>query len=484
MRLLDYLFGLVALAGLAGTGWWAVYQSPNSAVNLQARLEANANAALDAAGFDWAHVEMDGQTARLKGRAPSADAIQAAALTVVTSSGAGGVLWGGVTQVESAVDAAPPVSPYVWRAIKREDGGFVLLGHVPSRTIRVGLLEKAAGLAGEAAVEDRMQLASGAPGANWQGMAHLALEALSELETGEVRFQDTRLRLRGVSLDDAVRARISADISNVVAPYRGEPFLRGVSQWTATHGDRGLILSGTLGSEAERQEILDLASRHYDGEVLDRMDVASGTPAVWLDGVRAGLPHFAGFRSGVMAFDPDGTGLSFEGEATGSTLLYLQQDLAGLDGRHPVVLFTDVAPVDVEEIDGIDFSGDAVAACQAALDAVLDTNAVQFDPGTATITRESGRTLDKLMAVAARCDRRLVFEVAGHADDAGNRETNLALGEARAQSVRNYMVSAGIDPARLAAIGYGPGAPAQSNETEQGRAKNRRIGIKVEERSE
>ena len=46
------------------------------------------------------------------------------------------------------------------------------------------------------------------------------------------------------------------------------------------------------------------------------------------------------------------------------------------------------------------------------------------------------------------------------------------------------MISSGFDAARLTAIGYGPDAPVQGNETEEGRAKNRRIGFKVQERSE
>lgn len=77
----------------------------------QARLEANANAALAEQGFDWAGVRMHGQRAELTGKAPSMDAIEAAAETVLTSSGSGGIVLGGVTMVESGVGTAPPVTP-------------------------------------------------------------------------------------------------------------------------------------------------------------------------------------------------------------------------------------------------------------------------------------------------------------------------------------------------------------------------------------
>lgn len=484
MRLLDYLFGFVALVGLICTGWWAVYQSANTPVNLQARLEANANAALAEQGFDWAGVRMHGQRAELTGKAPSMDAIEAAAETVLTSSGSGGIILGGVTMVESGVGTAPPVTPYVWRAIKTGAGDYILMGHVPSRTIRADLLAYAGSHAGDGAVEDRMQLANGAPAAYWQGMARLALDSLAELDTGEARLHDTRVRLRGVSMETATRARVSADIANVTAPFRGEPFLRGPALWSAAHGVGELVLSGKVASEAEREEILTIAKQYYARTVRDEMEVAGEPHPGWLNGVRVGLPHFAKFRSGEMAFEPEETGLSFEGEASGSTIAYLQQDMANLGGPYPVTVFADTVQVDVDEIRDIDFQADPVAACQQAFDAVMETNKVYFETGLANISRESGLTLDKVMTVSERCARDLVFEVGGHTDSTGEREANIALSEARALAVRDYMVSAGFSPARLTVIGYGPDEAVQSNDTEDGRAKNRRIGFKVRERSE
>ena len=119
-----------------------------------------------------------------------------------------------------------------------------------------------------------------------------------------------------------------------------------------------------------------------------------------------------------------------------------------------------------------------------AFDAVMETNKVNFETGLANITRESGQTLDKVMTVSQRCAPDLVFEVGGHTDATGAREANIALSEARARAVRDYMVSAGFSPSRLTVIGYGPDEAVQSNDTEDGRAKNRRIGFKVRERSE
>ncbi len=484
MRLLDYLFALVALAGLAMVSWWGVYQSPQSAVKLENRLEVAAQSALAEDGYGWAEVEMSGQRAVLRGAAPSDDAVQTAAQSVLSSSGAGGLLRGGVTVIESRVDAAPPVSPFKWRAVKTDTGKVILLGHVPSSAIRQHLIDAVEDLEAVSDVDDRMVLARGAPAGNWQGVARLALGNLMDLHTGEARLVDTKLTVRGVSMDDAVKARVSADVSNLTAPFRGEPSIRSPSLWTAEHGDGVLVLTGQVATEAERDQIVTVAKQYYAQEVRDEMLVGGDPHNGWVEGVRLGLPHFARFKSGEMGFSPADEGFSFEGEASGSTLEYLRQDMQRMTGPWAKTdFFADTVQVDVEEIAGIDFDGDPVVACQQAFDQVLTNNTVVFDSGQATITRESGITLDKLMAVSARCDRGLRFELGGHTDDSGDRDANIVLSEARASAVVNYMVAADFARDRLSAIGYGPDLPVAGNDSPDGRAKNRRIEFKVLERS-
>ena len=70
-------------------------------------------------------------------------------------------------------------------------------------------------------------------------------------------------------------------------------------------------------------------------------------------------------------------------------------------------------------------------------------------------------------------------EIGGHTDDTGAAAHNLELSQKRAQSVYNYLVSNGIDPARLRPKGYGSGKPIAANDSEEGRQKNRRIEFKL-----
>jgi outer membrane protein OmpA-like peptidoglycan-associated protein len=476
MRLLEYLFALVALAGLVTAGWWGVYQSPQNAANLQAHLQQETSAALQAAGIDWAVVNMDGQRAILSGKAPSPEAVRDAALTVLSADGPGGLILGGVTQVENAADSAPPVSPYAWRAEKKPDGHFILSGYVPSKAIRNVLLAEAAKLSDGAEVDDAMRLASGAPAGNWQGMARLALVQLDRLDAGEVNLVDTDLRVSGVSADPAVRARVQAEIANVAAPFRGEPMIRGAASWMARVSADGLVFKGNVSSETERREILTLARKHYTGQIDDHMAVVDLAYPGWMEVVRRGLPQFVRFQQGELVFDPEGAGFTIVGDAPPSALAYLRDDLAVVTAPHAVSIAAEPRlpalaarlPLDTRD------------ACQA----LLDTALIGFSPGSPVPDRASGDALDLLAAVIQSCRASLDFSIAGKGESASGTRADTALGQARAEAVASFLTAAGIDGGRMSAIGYGAGAAEQANDSLNAGLDGKFIAITVLERSE
>ena len=73
----------------------------------------------------------------------------------------------------------------------------------------------------------------------------------------------------------------------------------------------------------------------------------------------------------------------------------------------------------------------------------------------------------------------LKIGISGHTDNVGNANANLQLSLARAKSVKQYLVSKGINETRLQTNGYGIEHPIFSNATPQGRAQNRRIEMEV-----
>lgn len=73
------------------------------------------------------------------------------------------------------------------------------------------------------------------------------------------------------------------------------------------------------------------------------------------------------------------------------------------------------------------------------------------------------------------------IELAGHTDSIGTEEYNMALSQRRVDSVREYLVSQGVDGAKLTARGYGESQPIADNATPEGRARNRRVEVRVME---
>ena len=73
----------------------------------------------------------------------------------------------------------------------------------------------------------------------------------------------------------------------------------------------------------------------------------------------------------------------------------------------------------------------------------------------------------------------LRVEIAGHTDSKGSDSYNQRLSERRAASVRTFLLSQGVSPAQLVSKGYGEAQPAATNDTDAGRAQNRRVEFRV-----
>ena len=101
-----------------------------------------------------------------------------------------------------------------------------------------------------------------------------------------------------------------------------------------------------------------------------------------------------------------------------------------------------------------------------------------FETGKATLQPGSYTVLDELVAYLQRKDDEKI-ELGGHTDNVGNAKSNLVLSEARANTVRAYLLTKGIDPLRVTAKGYGMTVPIASNKTAEGRAQNRRTEVRI-----
>jgi outer membrane protein OmpA-like peptidoglycan-associated protein len=91
----------------------------------------------------------------------------------------------------------------------------------------------------------------------------------------------------------------------------------------------------------------------------------------------------------------------------------------------------------------------------------------------------SFRVLESVQAILRGHPEIARVEVQGHTDNVGDAERNTALSERRAESVRRWLVEHGIEAGRITAHGFGPAQPIESNSTEAGRSRNRRVEFHI-----
>jgi len=98
---------------------------------------------------------------------------------------------------------------------------------------------------------------------------------------------------------------------------------------------------------------------------------------------------------------------------------------------------------------------------------------LEFDLGKATIRSTSFNTLNRVAALLV--EKNFSLKLAGHTDNTGSMALNLRLSKERAESVKAYLVSQGVNASRVEATGYGPNQPIATNKTAAGRQQNRRV---------
>lgn len=126
-----------------------------------------------------------------------------------------------------------------------------------------------------------------------------------------------------------------------------------------------------------------------------------------------------------------------------------------------------------------DFSSEA---CIGRFEILSRTGNIYFRTASSRLQEDSYPLLRSVVDIVRRCPQ-LKVVVAGHTDSDGSSETNRALSEARARSVMDYLVTEGIDPLQLTAVGYGEDHPVVPNDTAYNKGLNRRIEFSAQHAS-
>ncbi len=383
----------------------------------------------------------------------------------------GNPLPAGLVLVKAEVSPAV-AAPYFWRG-ERDGASLVLTGYMPNESAHAEMLAAAAAAMPGLAMVDRLRIAEGVPRMDWVGAAEFALSQLAQLGRGSVEVNEHALSVEGAARDGAalaefellrtatlpasltlVRVEVGAPI---VSPYRiGLAVAAG-----------GLVVDGYLPDGGAREAMLAAADRIGVGPVEDRTEVASGAPANLAGAVGGGLDAVARLVEGRVEIVDRSIQLEGEARFPGGAELVLRDLKAAVEPDFSVVSRLTEAALG-EPL--------ATAGCQSEVNAALAAGRVEFPAGETSILAASFPLLDRVVAALLRCPAARV-EVGGHTDADGAAAYNRTISLARAESVVGYLTEAGIDAARLAAMGYGESRPVAGNGTAEEKARNRRIEL-------
>jgi outer membrane protein OmpA-like peptidoglycan-associated protein len=123
-------------------------------------------------------------------------------------------------------------------------------------------------------------------------------------------------------------------------------------------------------------------------------------------------------------------------------------------------------------------TGPTARSTASAGGAVMTIPDVSFDSGIASLNPGTKRRLDGLVS-SLQQDPTLRVMIEGHSDNVGRHEANLEMSLSRAKAVKSYLAEQGIEAERLQTLGQGAKYPIASNESEEGRWRNRRVEIAV-----
>ncbi|WP_374547436.1 OmpA family protein [Rhodoblastus sp.] len=391
---------------------------------------------------------------------------------------------GGPIAVEIAPSAPAPAF-----AAEHDGRTLRLSGAVGAEADHVALLASARQLFPDAAVVDNLRGGAGAP-THFGAEAAFALRALAQLQSGKVVLSDHAARLSGV----ARRGRDAASLSGALdAPPGATLDTRAVSAGEsapylleADKDERALVLTGSCGDDAICAQIRAAAAKRFPSlAVRDSMQPAPGAPKGFLAAALGGLEQLARLRVGHFTLRDSSAALRGDAVRAATAETVKTALIAAMpEGFSVQAAVTgaerDVAapPVPPEPRAETPPSPPAAEDCKPRLAERARAATIQFDYASDALPAGAAAVLTDIAAAAVACPQ-AALEIAGHSDDAGSIANNFDWSWRRAEAVAAFLLAAGVPPQRLRTEGFGETAPVAPNDSDEHRARNRRIEIRV-----
>jgi OOP family OmpA-OmpF porin len=380
----------------------------------------------------------------------------------------------GVRLVNDETRLLPEAKPFVWSA-ERDVVRVTLSGSSPLPASKGKLLEAARADLGGVEVVDQTNLSRGAP-PRFDDAALLLLDQVARLKDGKITISDTKVSLSGMARDLGGREAIAAALKNLPEGFsvasneiKAPPY---IFQAYKDPVALTLTLTGYVPDNNLHTAIVAAATRKFFSEkVVDNLKASLGAPAGFANAVIPAIGALSRLSTGTLVISDREVKLSGDAlfdAALGQLRGNLVKDFPqGWQLKADLTVKPAAAPVDA-------------SVCQQLFSELLAKGTIRFESGRSNLDLDSAGLLDHLTEVALRCPTTNI-EVAGHTDTDGDNAANQVLSEKRAQAVVEYLVKAGLPASRFTAIGYGSIQPVAVNDTDEGKARNRRIEFVVKE---
>ncbi len=431
---------------------------------LETDLATRATSALKDTVLDKTRIAVSGRDVKLSADAFSEEGRRSATSQVEAVAG--------VRLVNDNTGLIPEAKPFVW-SIERDVVRVTLSGNAPLPAIKARLMEAARAALKGTEISDRMTLARGAS-SKFDNAALLLIDQVGKLKDGKITLSDNSVTLTGMAREIGNREAIQAALKNLPEGFsvkenaiKAPPY---IFQATKDPVANTVTLAGYVPDNNVHAAIVAAVGRKFFSEKLvDNLKASVGAPQGFQNAVVAALGALSRVSTGSLVISDREVKLS------GDALYAVAADQirGGIGGELPQG-WAAKAEVSVKPV----ASAVDPTVCQQLFFELLAKAKIRFDSGRATIDKDSMGLLDKLIETALRCPTATI-EVAGHTDSDGDTNGNVALSEKRAQAVADYLIKAGLPTDRLKAVGYGSSQPVAANDTDEGKAKNRRIDFVV-----
>ncbi len=441
------------------------------------------------AAFSWAKPVVSGRDATISGIAPSEDS-KAKALTAIDAIP-------GVRMVKSkGLEVLAEAKPYKWQAI-RDGNKVTLTGYYPDGKTHQDILDSTKKTLPNAQIIDEMKLARGVP-AGFAGAVAFGLGQLANLTSGTASLDDLKYSITGAAPTSAI---YTSEIAKVKALPQGltlgtaaiSPPVQKPYSWSALREGNSVTLSGFVPSDAVRNKNIDAVKASIAGvSVTDKQVIAGGEPAGFENMASYGIAQLGKLLKGTASLDDKAYSLIGEAvsipvseaslAATKTLPVGFTLGKAIVTAPAPIIVAPPVvapppvvvAPPPPPPIAVVpEVKVKQADICRTEFTRELKDSSIYFDVNKDTIRQVSYAVLDRLIEIAKKCPD-VNVEIGAHTDADGAAIYNQDLSERRAQAVLNYM-KVRIDTTKYTSVGFGETKPIASNDTDEGKQKNRRV---------